>query len=310
MEDHTPKLVLKINFDTDNKKSTLGKRRKRVSIHFEQPDGPEQQGKNATHNQDHNKADDDTNHDHTLPPRFEEVWALILKMREKRDAPVDTVGCEALSDPSQLPSIFRFGVLVSLMLSSQTKDTITSGAMGRLRSNLESADNQKGLTPQNILATDEKKLDSLITPVGFHNRKAKYLKLTSKILLDKYDGDIPPTYEDLLKLPGVGPKMAQLTMQCAWGVTVGIGVDVHVHRITQRLGWVNHDKKNPTPEDTRRALEKWLPKEYWRPINALLVGFGQTVCVPVGPKCKICLLNKICPSSRVVNLPPLHQEAF
>jgi len=97
-----------------------------------------------------------------------------------------------------------------------------------------------------------------------------------------------------VKLPGVGPKMAMLTMQEAWGSSVGIGVDVHVHRICNRLGWVKNTK---TPEQSRKQLESWLPKDKWQPINRLMVGFGQTVCLPVHPKCAICKVNHLCPSA-------------
>ena len=107
--------------------------------------------------------------------------------------------------------------------------------------------------------------------VGFHSTKAKRLKAAAKILLEKYDGDIPDTAEKLQELPGVGPKMAFITMNVAFGQPSGIGVDVHVHRIANRLGWC----KTKKPEDTRKALEAWLPVEEWIPINPLLVGFGK-----------------------------------
>jgi len=99
-----------------------------------------------------------------------------------------------------------------------------------------------------------------------------------------------------VQLPGVGPKMAMLCMQVAWGMSVGIGVDVHVHRISNRLGWVG---KKPTkqPEVTRKILESWLPHEYWKPINKLFVGFGQTICTPINPKCAKCQINTLCPSA-------------
>lgn len=100
-----------------------------------------------------------------------------------------------------------------------------------------------------------------------------------------------------MSLPGVGPKMAYLTMSAAWGKDLGIGVDVHVHRITNLWGW----HKTQTPEQTRKALEAWLPREKWHDVNNLLVGFGQTVCLPVGRKCGACKLGVrgLCPSSVV-----------
>jgi adenine-specific DNA glycosylase len=97
-----------------------------------------------------------------------------------------------------------------------------------------------------------------------------------------------------MALPGVGPKMAHLTMQVAWKNVIGIGVDTHVHRISNRLGWV----KSNTPEQTRMQLQRWLPHEYWGVVNLLLVGFGQKVCLPINPKCSDCLVNALCPTGR------------
>ncbi|PJF19851.1 Endonuclease III-like protein 1-like protein, partial [Paramicrosporidium saccamoebae] len=128
----------------------------------------------------------------------------------------------------------------------------------------------------------------------FYRRKATAIKRATQILKTSYDSDIPDSLEELQKLPGVGPKMACLVMQNAWGRNAGIGVDVHVHRICNRLGWV----KTKTPEETRTDLEDWLPRELWTDINPLLVGFGQTVCLPVKPKCSDCLLNSTCPAAK------------
>jgi len=135
--------------------------------------------------------------------------------------------------------------------------------------------------------------------VGFHSRKASYIKQATEILANKYDKDIPPTYDEIIKLPGVGPKMSHLLMQEGWNITVGIGVDVHVHRISNWLGWVNATKD---PEKTRVALQSWLPKEKWNVINKMLVGFGQTICTPINPKCSSCSLSDgLCPSAFLYN---------
>jgi endonuclease-3 len=145
----------------------------------------------------------------------------------------------------------------------------------------------RGLTLENILAVDPKLLNELIWAVGFHNNKTKYIKATAEILRDNFGGDIPDTVEGLMSLPGVGPKMAYLCLSSAWGKTEGIGVDVHVHRITNLWGW----HKTKGPEETRLALQAWLPKELWHEINWLLVGLGQTVCLPVGRRCGECDLG-------------------
>jgi len=119
----------------------------------------------------------------------------------------------------------------------------------------------------------------------------RYLKQAAIILRDKHNGDIPDTIEGLTSLPGVGPKMAHLCMSAdnGWGRVEGIGVDVHVHRITNLWGWQNPPTK--TPEETRLALQSWLPRDKWKEINWLLVGFGQAVCLPVGRKCGDCELG-------------------
>lgn len=107
------------------------------------------------------------------------------------------------------------------------------------------------------------------------------------ILRDEWNSDIPDTIEGLTSLPGVGPKMAYLCLSAAWDKTLGIGVDVHVHRITNLWGW----HKTKTPEETRLALQSWLPHDKWREINVMLVGLGQTICLPVGRKCGQCQLG-------------------
>jgi endonuclease III len=179
------------------------------------------------------------------------------------------------------------------MLSSQTKDEVTFAAIQNLRERLKPSNPVAGeeyLTVQSILATPISIIEECINKVGFWRRKAQYIKSAVDILHKEHDDDIPRTIDGLCALPGVGMKMAMLAMQVAWGDNVGIGVDVHVHRITNRLGW--HQKETKTPEETRLNLESWLPKEHHPTINPLLVGFGQTVCLPVRPKCEECLLSR------------------
>jgi endonuclease-3 len=183
--------------------------------------------------------------------------------------------------------VFRFQTLVSLMLSAQTKDQVTAAAVLNLK-------RDGPLTVERILSMSEAQIDALICKVGFHQRKAKFIRDTARILRDRYDDDIPPTLEGLVELPGVGPKMAFLALQVAWKQNAGIGVDVHVHRISNRLRWVRNTK---TPEETRVQLQAWLPSEYWTEINPLLVGFGQQICLPRNPLCSTCLASDLCPSS-------------
>lgn len=206
------------------------------------------------------------------------------------NAAVDTMGCEQVGKtPNISPRDKRFHTLTSLMLSSQTKDTTNFAVMNRLRSELPAhkPGAPVGLNLENILAVSPEQLNELIWAVGFHNNKTKYIKAAALILRDKYNSDIPDSVEGLMSLPGVGPKMAYLCMSAAWGKDEGIGVDVHVHRITNIWGW-NGNKPTKDPEQTRISLQKWLPRELWHEINWLLVGFGQTVCLPVGRKCGSC----------------------
>ncbi|VDK54919.1 unnamed protein product [Anisakis simplex] len=232
-------------------------------------------------------------------PLWQQHLENLEKIRETKDAPVDTVGCDMLGDVLSSPQTYRFQILVSLMLSSQTKDEVTAAAMQRLKA--------RGCTVENILGMDEEELRNLLIPVGFYKvsswlycyheeidvqKKAIYLKKTASVLKEKYESDIPRSIKELCSLPGVGLKMANLTMQHAWDQIEGIGVDTHVHRIANRLGWV----KTSTPEQTGAVLEALIPRERWATLNKTLVGFGQQTCTPLYPKCSTCLNKDICPA--------------
>ena len=224
------------------------------------------------------------------PQSWEKTYAVTQKMRSKVLAPVDTMGCESAAEDHRSPRDKRFQTLIALMLSSQTKDTTNALTMRRLQTELPG-----GLTLESILKVEPVLLNELIWAVGFHNNKTRFIKRSAEILRDEHKGDIPDSIEGMVSLPGVGPKMAYLCMSAAWGRTEGIGVDVHVHRITNLWGW----HKTKTPEETRAALESWLPRDRWHEINHLLVGFGQTICLPVGRDCGSCELSLegLCPSA-------------
>ncbi|QDS76203.1 hypothetical protein FKW77_008309 [Venturia effusa] len=226
----------------------------------------------------------------SAPPNWERVYSLTQEMRSKMQAPVDTMGCERAANIKASPKNQRLSTLIALMLSSQTKDPVTFAAIQTLEASLPG-----GLCLQALLDVEPERLNELIGKVGFHNNKTKFIKATALLLRDKFEGDIPDTIEGLTSLPGVGPKMAYLTMSAAWGRDEGIGVDVHVHRITNLWGW----HKTTNPEDTRKRLEAWLPKDKWHEINHLLVGFGQMLCLPVGRKCGECRLaqDSLCPGA-------------
>lgn len=220
------------------------------------------------------------------PKGWKVVYERLYSFRSENMAPVDTMGCSSLANVKDPEKVQRFHILLGLLLSSQTRDEITAQAVHRLQ------DKWPPFSPSEAVTIPRELLADTIKPVSFHQRKAGYIIQVSQILLEKYQGDIPDTLEELVELPGIGPKMANLCMQVAWKSTVGIGVDTHVHRISNRLGWVNNTK---SPIDTQKGLESWLPKEYWADINKLLVGFGQIMCTAKAPKCSRCPLYQYCP---------------
>ncbi|KAK5640915.1 hypothetical protein RI129_009462 [Pyrocoelia pectoralis] len=218
------------------------------------------------------------------PKDWEKVLRNLREMRKNFDAPVDTMGCDRCADDNAPPEDQRLQSLISLMLSSQTKDQINHAVMLRLR--------EYGCNLDGMLRISDEELGEIIRPANFWKTKVKNIKRTVEIIRDEFNRDIPKTVEGLCRLPGVGPKMAHLCMKTAWGEVSGIGVDTHVHRISNRLGWV----KTKTPEDTRKTLEGWLPREIWDDVNLLMVGFGQQLCRPVKPQCQNCLNNDLCPT--------------
>lgn len=238
--------------------------------------------------------------DETLPslPLLEEEeakwkkqWNLIVTARNDwLKAPVDTMGCDRLYDVGANACVRRFQKLCSLILSAQSKDEKTKESMDNL---LALPD---GLTPQTILKLPLEELETKIRPSGLYRGKAKSLKGSAQRIIEVHGGDVPSTLKELLELPGVGPKIGALAMSVCWGRDESIGVDVHVNRITQRLGWVKGNKKNDA-EFTRKALEEWLPSHLWRPVNTALVGLGQTLCTANNPKCSECPVSALCPSS-------------
>lgn len=215
------------------------------------------------------------------PKNWESILSKITKFRSLNKAPVDTLGCTSQAETTN-EKTYRYQILVSLQLSSQTKDQVNAATMTILK--------KHGLTVDNVIETSVEDLNEMIKMVGFHNKKAVYMKQTAAILKEKYEGDVPSTIAELLELPGIGPKMGYLYLQEALGLNEGIGVDTHVHRISNRLGFV----KSKTAEETRHQLEDWLPPSYWKEINKTFVGFGQIHCLPLKPKCQDCVVKDMC----------------
>lgn len=176
-----------------------------------------------------------------------------------------------------------FTTLISCLLSLRTKDEVTAKASIRLL--------KKYNTPDKILKLSHKQIEKLIYPVGFYRTKAKRIKEISKTLIEKYNGKVPDTFEELIKLKGVGPKTASIVVVYGYNKPIHIPTDTHVNQIANRLGWV----KTKLPEKTQMELEKIIPKKYWCDLNELFVQFGQNICVPVSPFCSKCPISRYCP---------------
>jgi len=175
-----------------------------------------------------------------------------------------------------------FRLLVSCVISLRTKDEVTHHASRRL---LALASDPAGLA-----ALSEQTIAEAIYPAGFYNTKARQLRAIGEIIRDQHDGDVPELESDLLALPGVGRKTANLVLGLGFNVPA-ICVDTHVHRISNRLGLV----ATSSPDATEGALKKLLPRDLWIPINDLLVTFGQNCCHPTSPRCTGCPLDDLCP---------------
>lgn len=174
-----------------------------------------------------------------------------------------------------------FKVLISTLLSLRTKDAATEKACARLFAEAD--------TPKRILSLSKEKIEKLIYPVGFYRVKAATLHHVCDELLGKHGGEVPSDLDELLKIKGVGRKTANLVVTVGFNKP-GICVDIHVHRISNRWGYV----KTATPEKTETELRKILPQKYWIEYNDLLVTYGQNVCVPVSPFCSKCPLAGFC----------------
>jgi endonuclease-3 len=174
-----------------------------------------------------------------------------------------------------------FAVLVSTMISLRTKDQVTAAASARLLRRAGSAGALAGMS-EGVIAR-------LIYPAGFYRTKARHLRQAAGLLVQRHGGRVPPGMEELLALPGVGRKTANLVRNLGFGLP-GICVDTHVHRICNRLGWV----RTRTPLETERALEAVLPRRWWIPINELLVAYGQRTCTPQSPRCSECPIRRHC----------------
>ncbi|HWI41479.1 MAG TPA: endonuclease III [Verrucomicrobiae bacterium] len=201
------------------------------------------------------------------------VMELLERAVEQWDTPAVTIVSQREGNP--------FKVLISCILSLRTQDRTTGPASERL---FALAD-----TPAKLAGLPEEDIARAIYPVGFYRVKARTVQEISRTLLERYGGEVPRELDELLKLKGVGRKTANLVVTLGFG-SPGICVDTHVHRICNRLGYVD----TRTPDETERVLRGKLPQQYWLAINDLLVTFGQNLCTPLSPRCSACPLRPYC----------------
>jgi len=208
--------------------------------------------------------------------RVSSVMQTLARAIDAHEMPaVEKIAEESHEDP--------FEVLISTMLSAQTRDPVTAAAAARLF--------KAARTPRTMARLSAARIQKLIYPVSFYRHKARHVRETCRRLLDQFNGRVPDTMEDLLTLPGVGRKTANLVLILSFKSRQNICVDTHVHRISNRLGWV----KTATPEETEQALYKSTSTRWWPLINLYLVTWGQNVCKPVYPRCGACVIREQCP---------------
>jgi len=203
---------------------------------------------------------------------IEKVMQILIKTFGKNPKPT------VRSTEKETP----FRTLISCLLSLRTADANTKKASESL---FKVAD-----TPEEIIALSQEKLEKLIYSSGWYKQKARSLKHVSKELLDKYDGKVPKDFDKLMDIKGIGRKTANIVMSYGFGLEGYIAVDIHVHRIPNRIGWI----KTKNPEETEYALKKILPKSYWFDFNTLIILFGQNICQPRKPLCFKCPIENYC----------------
>ena len=213
--------------------------------------------------------------------------STVMRRLATAIAGLDEPAVEKIAD-EQVDNAFQ--VLIATMLSAQTRDAVTSSASRRLFA--------VAPTPAAMAKLTTARIQKLIFPVSFYRIKAVHVRETCRQLLDRFDGRVPSTMTELLKLPGVGRKTANLVLILAHRSGDNICVDTHVHRISNRLGWV----RTKTPEETEHALYKVADRRWWPLINLYLVTWGQNVCRPVYPLCGSCAIADLCPRIGVIRI--------
>jgi endonuclease-3 len=219
-------------------------------------------------------------------PSSSTVHAVMRALARAIDN-LDLPAVEKIAENSQEDP---FEVLIATMLSAQTRDAVTAAASARLFA--------AARTPRTLAKLSEKQIETLIYPVSFYRHKAKHVRATCRLLVDRFKGRVPATMEELLMLPGVGRKTANLVLILSFKSLKNICVDTHVHRISNRLGWV----ETRTPDETEQALYTRTRERWWPYINLYLVTWGQNVCRPIYPRCGACVIREYCPQIGVTQV--------
>src|SRR5262245_44377811 len=201
---------------------------------------------------------------------------------------IDGLELPAVEKISESQQEDPFHVLIATLLSARTQDATTLAASTRLF--------DAARTPAEMAKLGVRQIERLIYPVSFFRHKARHVKATCQILDERFGGQVPTTMTELLELPGVGRKTANLVLILAFKSLKNICVDTHVHRISNRLGWV----KTKTPDETEQALYQATDRRWWPYINLYLVTWGQNVCRPIGPRCADCAIRPFCDQIGVV----------
>ena len=210
--------------------------------------------------------------------KTERAIEIIKILQKATQAMVKTASMQIVEKYGRDPYL----ILISCLLSLRTKDLVSFPASCRLFEHAK--------TPQQMLKVPLNQIEKSIYPVGFYRNKAKTIHVISHTLINRFGAKVPHTQSELMSLPGVGPKTANLVLGVAFKIPA-LCVDTHVHRIANRLGLV----KTQTPEQTEAALQQVVPKEYWVELGQLLVIWGQNICVPISPKCSECAIFHLCP---------------
>ena len=217
-----------------------------------------------------------------LHPYLKPAPGVVDRVLRTLAKKVDGLELPAVEKISESQKDDPFQILISALLSARTQDATTLAASTRLFA--------RANTPHAMMKLSVRQIEKLIYPVGFYRNKAAFVRDASRMLVEEFGGRVPSTLEELITLPGVGRKTANLVMILAFRSRKNICVDIHVHRISNRLGWV----RTRTPEETEQALYGAIPKRWWPLINLYLVTWGQNTCRPVYPRCHECAIARDC----------------